>query len=123
MDRKTHWEKIYTDKSPFDVSWYQKEPTLSLQLIHDTGIAKHACVIDVGGGASVLVDRLLEEGFRNVTVLDIAAGSLAYAKERLGEKAIGIEVAISMISWMKKASSKRLLRRLKSAGWHWTYKM
>ncbi len=91
MDRKIHWEKIYTDKSPFDVSWYQKEPMLSLQLIHGTGVAKDAYMIDVGGGASVLVDHLIDEDFPNVTVLDIAAGSLAYAKERLGEKARAVK--------------------------------
>ncbi len=91
FDKKNHWERKYTDDSPFEVSWYQKEPVLSLQLIHNTGIAKNAPVIDVGGGASVLVDCLLEKGFSRLAVLDISSKALAYARERLGQKAQEVE--------------------------------
>jgi len=90
-DIKTHWENIYKDKSPLDVSWYQKEPTLSLQLIHNTRLTHDAPMIDVGGGASILVDHLFDEGYTNLAVLDISAKALSYAHERLGDKAIGIE--------------------------------
>ena len=58
-DRKEHWEQIYSDRNPLEVSWYQKEPAVSLRLIEHCELAKDAPIIDVGGGASVLVDRLI----------------------------------------------------------------
>ena len=89
-DRKTHWEKVYSKNSPLEVSWYQKEPLLSLQLIHNSQTALDAPIIDVGGGASVLVDYLCEEGYTNIDVLDIATAALTHAKKRLVEKACGV---------------------------------
>lgn len=91
IDRKKHWEKIYSDKTPTDVSWYQTEPALSLQLIHNTQLAHDAPIIDVGGGSSVLVDYLCNEAYTNLAVLDISAKALAHAKNRLGDKASRIE--------------------------------
>jgi 2-polyprenyl-3-methyl-5-hydroxy-6-metoxy-1,4-benzoquinol methylase len=90
-DRKAHWEKVYTDKSPLEVSWYQNEPTLSLRLIRNTGLAGDASIIDVGGGASILVDRLLEQGYHRVAVLDLSAHALDYARQRLGDQAGRVE--------------------------------
>lgn len=90
FDRKTHWQNIYQDKSARDVSWYQKEPTLSLELIRHTRIARDEPVIDVGGGASVLVDHLCKDGFTNLAVLDISGNALASAKNRLGDSARNI---------------------------------
>ena len=86
LDRKKHWEKIYGEKKPDEVSWYQAHPQRSLELIRQAGVAKDGRVIDVGGGASRLVDLLLDEGFRHVSVLDISAGALRYAQERLGSR-------------------------------------
>lgn len=91
VGRKEHWERIYSARSPVEVSWYQKEPALSLQLIQNCGLAKDDPIIDVGGGASVLVDRLLEKGYRKLAVLDISSTSLAYAQERLGDRARYVE--------------------------------
>jgi len=88
---KAHWDRIYTDKLPSEVSWYQGEPVLSLQLIHNCRLAKDAPIIDIGGGASVLVDRLLVKGYGNLAVLDISSKALAYAKSRLGENATAIK--------------------------------
>lgn len=85
--RKKHWENVYRNKSPLEVSWYQKDPALSLRLIRDTRIAPDAAVIDIGGGASILVDKLCDSGYTRVSVLDISANALAYAKSRLAEKA------------------------------------
>jgi len=85
--RKKHWESVYQSKSPHEVSWYQQDPVLSLRLIRDTGLALDAPVIDIGGGASRLVDKLCESGYSHVSVLDISANALAYAKHRLAEKA------------------------------------
>ncbi len=85
-----HWEKVYNEKGPAQVSWYQITASVSLALIEEMGINQMGRVIDVGAGASVLADKLLEEGFKNIAVLDISAKALQYSKERLGEKATGI---------------------------------
>lgn len=86
-ERKDHWEKVYRDKSPLAVSWYQREPSLSLSLIAGAELPPDAPIIDVGGGASTLVDSLCDAGYRNVSVLDISPSALAHSKHRLGRKA------------------------------------
>ncbi len=91
FDRKAHWQNVYQEKSPLDVSWYQKEPKLSLELIHRTGVSYDEPIIDVGGGASVLVDFLCKDGFTNLSVLDISGKALADAKKRLGDSAKNIK--------------------------------
>lgn len=91
MDLKAHWENVYTEKLPTEVSWYQAEPRLSLELIAATGIAPDARIVDVGGGACVLVERLVQTGFRNITVLDISSKALHKAQERLGDAARQVE--------------------------------
>ena len=91
LDKKAHWQKIYHDKSPLDVSWYQKQPELSLQLIHRSLERKDRAIIDVGGGASQLVDCLCNEGYSNLSVLDISAHALDFAKQRLGDLAVKVE--------------------------------
>jgi len=87
MERKAHWDNIYQTKSPLEVSWYQREPELSLALIERARIDPDAPILDVGGGASVLVDRLLARGYRSVSVLDVSATALAQAQARLGNLA------------------------------------
>ncbi len=89
-DRKNHWEKVYRDKSPLEVSWFQQNPALSLRLIEKTRIALDAPIIDVGGGASLLVDRLCEAGYTDTGVLDVSASALAHAKDRLADKACAV---------------------------------
>lgn len=90
-DRKKHWENVYKNKSPLEVSWYVTEPVLSLQLIHNAQVAVDAPIIDVGGGASVLIDHLLGKGCTRLDVLDISANALAAARSRLGDKACAVE--------------------------------
>ena len=87
FDKKNHWEGVYTKKIPAEVSWYQLEPAISLKLITSAGISLAAKIIDVGGGASVLVDKLTGQGFQDLTVLDVSPKALEYAKERLGRRA------------------------------------
>ncbi|MBK8227454.1 MAG: class I SAM-dependent methyltransferase [Flavobacteriales bacterium] len=87
FDPKAHWETIYTKKGPQDVSWFQAMPKVSLDLFAEYRVPQNARIIDVGGGDSLLVDHLLDNGFRNVTVLDISGAALGKAKERLGERA------------------------------------
>ena len=87
MSRKQHWEKVYDEKCVDEVSWYQAYPQVSLELIRETGLGPEAAVIDVGGGASVLVDHLLDAGFQRPAVLDISGSALRAARERLGDRA------------------------------------
>lgn len=98
VDKKSHWENVYQQKSADDVSWYQKQPAISLQLIHNTGLARDAALIDVGGGASVLVDYLIKEGYRHPAVLDISANALAVAKQRLADQADRVEWFVSDVT-------------------------
>src|SRR5947209_12293939 len=91
MDRKTHWEDVYSTKAETGVSWYQDEPSLSLELIGAVAPAEGGRIIDVGGGASVLVDRLLDLPFERIAVLDISETALGKARSRLGERAHRVE--------------------------------
>ena len=85
--RKAHWENVYTSKSENEVSWFQENPAPSLALIAEIGAAPNSAIIDIGGGASRLVDHLIDQGFIDVTVLDLSAAALNAAKARLGERA------------------------------------
>ncbi|MGE5547035.1 MAG: class I SAM-dependent methyltransferase [Solirubrobacterales bacterium] len=82
--RRAHWEGVWTTKQPEAVSWFQADPAMSLALIGDVGLRRDAAIIDVGGGASPLVDRLVDRGYVHVAVLDVSAAALAHAAERLG---------------------------------------
>lgn len=84
-NRKKHWANVYLKNSPFDVSWYQDKPEISLELIRSTQINNVEAIIDVGGGASFLVDNLCQEGYTNLSVLDISGIALSVAKDRLGK--------------------------------------
>lgn len=84
---KDHWENVYSSRATNSVSWFQEHPEHSLRLIRDTGVGRSAAIIDVGGGASTLVDDLLADGYRNVAVLDLSAAALAAARQRLGARA------------------------------------
>ena len=96
-----HWDKVYKTKAPNQVSWTQDIPTTSLNFIHSFGLKKTAKIIDIGGGDSKLVDYLLNEGFENITVLDISAQALEKAKKRLGSKAEKINWIVSDITEFK----------------------
>ena len=88
---KQHWEKIYQTKDTVhEVSWYQDVPKTSIDLILSTGVDNNANIIDIGGGDSKLVDKLLELGFKNIFILDISAEVLQKAKTRLGEKGTSV---------------------------------
>ena len=96
--RKQHWENVYETKDPDQVSWTQAIPRTSLDFIHSFQLDKTAKIIDVGGGDSRLVDFLLEEGYENITVLDISSKALEKAKNRLGDKAKKVNWIISDIT-------------------------
>lgn len=82
-EQRSHWEEVYSSKFPEQVSWYESYPAASLNLIHASGLAHDSRIVDVGGGASTLVDHLLIQGFKSVTVLDIAKAALERSQCRL----------------------------------------
>lgn len=84
---KAHWEQVYGSKAPEAVSWYAPHLSESLAYIRRTGAGADAAIIDVGGGESTLVDDLLEDGYRNLTVLDISEKALDVCQARLGDRA------------------------------------
>ncbi len=83
---KNHWDNVYKTKTSNQVSWSQAVPKISLDFIHSFAVDKSAKIIDIGGGDSNLVDFLLDEGFENITVLDISKNALEKTKKRLGKK-------------------------------------
>jgi ubiquinone/menaquinone biosynthesis C-methylase UbiE len=90
MDPKSHWESIYQTRDAQSLSWYQEHPTRSLAFIKMAAVGRADNIIDVGGGASTLVDRLLDARFQNVWVLDISSAALEAAKLRLGKRASSV---------------------------------
>ena len=90
MDRAEHWQKVWVSKAPTQVSWFRPHLDVSLAMIADAALDLDAPVIDIGGGGSTLVDDLLAQGLRCITVLDISDAALAVARERLGEGAEGV---------------------------------
>lgn len=94
LDAETHWETVHRTRDPASVSWFQSVPTRSLELIRSTGIHASTPIIDIGGGASTLVDHLLAEGYSDLTILDIAPTALVHARDRLGARA-------ARVSWIE----------------------
>jgi SAM-dependent methyltransferase len=96
--RKNHWETVYETKNPNEVSWTQEIPKTSLDFIKSFDLTKKSKIIDIGGGDSKLVDYLIEEGFENITVLDISAKAIEKAKKRLGTNAEKVNWIVSDIT-------------------------
>ena len=92
--RKAHWENVYSTKAENQVSWFQEAAGTSLELLAHPGISQSSAIIDVGGGASRLVDALLDRGHTNLTVLDLSAASLAATRARLGARS-------AMVRWIE----------------------
>jgi SAM-dependent methyltransferase len=85
--RQAHWQNVYAKKGENEVSWFQENPAPSLELIAQVGATSASAIIDIGGGASRLVDKLVERGFKDITVLDLSEAALEAAKGRLGGRA------------------------------------
>jgi hypothetical protein len=100
MAKIGHWDEVYRRSATTDVSWFQPEPTSSLELIAAADVRPTDPIIDVGGGASVLVDRLLDAGHEDVTVLDVAADVLTLARQRLGPKGDQVNwITQDLLTW------------------------
>ena len=87
MERKEHWDGIYSSKKTEELSWYQPDPIEPLHLFNNLQLQKSANIIDIGGGDSLFVDALLQRGYSNISVLDISQKSIERAKLRLGKLA------------------------------------
>jgi len=94
MQSKEHWEKVYSSKDADEVSWFQQHSELSLKIIRDQDTPVDGSIIDVGGGASTLVDDLIDYGYSAITVLDLSISALEKAKTRLGKKG-------ASVSWLE----------------------
>ena len=99
ISRRRHWDRRYAQARATLVSWYQREPTMSLALIDHLGVPKSAPIIDVGGGASVLVDELRTRGYSDVSVLDVSATALNLARHRLSDAASVHWLHEDVLSW------------------------
>ncbi len=97
-ERKKHWETVYETKNPEEVSWTQEIPKTALDFIHSFHLPKSAKIIDIGGGDSKLVDYLIQEGFENISVLDISEKALEKTKLRLGDNAKKVNWIVSDIT-------------------------
>ncbi|MBA3890799.1 MAG: class I SAM-dependent methyltransferase [Gemmatimonadaceae bacterium] len=111
MTGKQHWEGVYETKAPDAVSWFQSTAARSLALIRRAAPDHAGPIIDVGGGASVLVEELLDEGYRDVTVLDLAGSALAVARRRIGP-------ASDQVHWMEGDVRSASLPQSHYAVWH-----
>jgi len=111
MQPKEHWETVYTTKAADAVSWFQEHADLSLDLVKATGAGVGAAIIDVGGGASRLVDDLLAAGYHDLTVLDLSAAALKAARQRLGAQA-------SKVQWIEADITQAELPAKRYDIWH-----
>ena len=98
MNRTEHWENVYATKAVDQVSWYREHLDNSLKMISNTGVDKTAAIIDVGGGASTLIDDLLRNDFANLSVLDISSKAIDQSKARLGNQAENVDWLVADVT-------------------------
>lgn len=99
-ERQAHWQNVYQTRAENEVSWFQSSPTISLDLIRATGAGKEASIVDIGAGASRLIDALLDAGFTALTALDLSEKALAVVKARLGDRATDVDwIVADVTAW------------------------
>ena len=96
-NKKSHWENVFANKQETEVSWFQPYPKTSIEFVKLFDLPLDANIIDIGGGDSHFVDALLEEGYKNIWVLDISENALSRAKKRLGDNANKVNWVVSDI--------------------------
>lgn len=106
-----HWEHVYRTKEPNAVSWYRPHLDRSLALVEACGLGPEASIVDIGGGASTLVDDLLDRGFSRIAVLDLAGPALEVSQERLGARGAGVR-------WLVGDASARHFEEASVDLWH-----
>jgi SAM-dependent methyltransferase len=94
VSRKEHWDHVYENKGPTELSWFQPVPSRSMAMIRETGVPTEAPIIDVGAGVSSLVDILLNSDYSNVSVMEISNAAISESRARLGD-------AASRVKWMQ----------------------
>lgn len=97
-DPKRHWEDVYSKKAENEVSWFQEEPATSIEFIGHCGAGKDTAIIDIGGGESRLIDRLLDAKYTDMTVLDVSEHALEHTKARLGVRAGAVQWIVADIT-------------------------
>jgi SAM-dependent methyltransferase len=98
VSRKAHWENVYTTKREREVSWFQENPAPSLELTALAGLSADSSIIDIGGGASRLVDALVDRNVGQITVLDLSAAALDAARERLGDRGARVKWLVADVT-------------------------
>ena len=99
-ERATHWDNAYANGDTTR-SWYQPSPTTSLRLLEEAAVSPAVGLIDVGGGASTLVDALLVRGHIDLTVLDVSARGLDLARDRLRSRADSVTwIVTDLLNWV-----------------------
>ena len=98
MSTKSHWDKIYKEKSPSEVSWTQEVPVTSIKFLEKFNIDKSSPIIDIGGGESKFVDYLINKGYKNISVLDISKNAINRVKDRLGKDSDNVNWIVSDIN-------------------------
>lgn len=96
--RQHHWENIYKEKGEYQVSWFQEAPAVSLELIRAVGATPKSAIIDIGGGASRLVDALVDRNYQDVTVLDLSEAAISIAKARLDKRAATVRWIVADVT-------------------------
>lgn len=100
LDRKSHWNRVYSEKQETEVSWFQEMPEPSLDLLRMVGARRESAILDIGGGASRLVDALVADGYTDLTVLDLSSAALETARRRLGGQADAVTwIAEDVTRW------------------------
>ncbi|WP_363348954.1 class I SAM-dependent methyltransferase [Methylocystis echinoides] len=107
-NQQAHWDHVYGAKGEAELSWFQATPAPSLDLVRLVGAHPSCAIIDVGGGASRLVDGLLAGGFDNVTVLDLSARALQAARARLGDQADKVKWIVADVTEWRPSESYNL---------------
>ncbi|MBC7699928.1 class I SAM-dependent methyltransferase [Aquabacterium sp.] len=111
MHNKDHWDKVYSTKAPDNVNWFEPHADTSMRLIRAAGLARDGAIIDVGGGASTLVDDLLDEGHTHLTVLDLSGAALAESRRRLGARG-------ACVKWLEADITRARLKPQSIDLWH-----
>lgn len=101
FDRSAHWEGVYASKGENEVSWFQENPAISLELIKQTHATPDSAIVDIGGGASRLVDALLRDGHHAIAVLDLSARALEQAKRRIGPDSAKVDWIVADVTKWK----------------------